>query len=97
MSTSKGRATYFVCMRGQRLPIKHHTQCPLQHHRIPPLAIIMDGANAYAECAKGNHDAKRSFGTCGVVAAILLFPFGLICCFMDSEKKCTRCGVVLAK
>jgi hypothetical protein len=27
--------------------------------------------------------------------AIVLFPFGLICLAIDSEKHCSRCGVQL--
>jgi hypothetical protein len=32
----------------------------------------------YAQCARGNHDETTSFGLCGIICAILLFPIGLI-------------------
>jgi len=31
-----------------------------------------------AQCARGNHDQTTSFGLCGIICAILLFPIGLI-------------------
>ena len=32
-----------------------------------------------AQCAIGNHDATTTFGICGIVCSILLFPIGLLC------------------
>jgi len=32
----------------------------------------------FAQCARGNHDETTSFGLCGIICAILLFPIGLI-------------------
>ncbi|KAH9966755.1 hypothetical protein BC827DRAFT_1373992 [Russula dissimulans] len=49
----------------------------------------------FAECARGNHDQTTSFGLCGIICAILLFPIGLIFLCIDTEKKCSRCGVRL--
>jgi hypothetical protein len=47
--------------------------CPerslLLHH---PLSSV------FAQCARGNHDETTSFGLCGIICAILLFPIGLI-------------------
>jgi hypothetical protein len=34
---------------------------------------------------------------CGIITAIALFPFGLICLFLDINVKCSRCGVSLPK
>ncbi|KDR74033.1 hypothetical protein GALMADRAFT_157830 [Galerina marginata CBS 339.88] len=48
-----------------------------------------------ARCAQGNHEVTTSFGPCGIITAICLFPIGLICLFMDVQKKCSRCGVTL--
>ncbi|TFY72688.1 hypothetical protein EVG20_g354 [Dentipellis fragilis] len=48
-----------------------------------------------ARCAQGDHDVSTSFGLCGILCAILLFPLGLICLCIDTEKKCSRCGVRL--
>ncbi|KAF8478594.1 hypothetical protein DFH94DRAFT_750915 [Russula ochroleuca] len=49
----------------------------------------------FAQCARGNHDQTTSFGLCGIICAILLFPIGLIFLCIDTEKKCSRCGVRL--
>ncbi|KAI0006118.1 hypothetical protein BJV74DRAFT_761438 [Russula compacta] len=49
----------------------------------------------FARCARGNHDETTSFGLCGIICAILLFPIGLIFLCIDTEKKCSRCGVRL--
>ncbi|KAF9646396.1 hypothetical protein BDM02DRAFT_3118715 [Thelephora ganbajun] len=32
-----------------------------------------------AQCANGDHDATTTFGICGIICAILLFPIGLVC------------------
>jgi len=32
----------------------------------------------FARCARGEHDVVTSFGLCGIICAILLFPIGLI-------------------
>ncbi|KAH9996773.1 hypothetical protein BJV77DRAFT_986224, partial [Russula vinacea] len=49
----------------------------------------------FAQCARGDHDPTTSFGLCGIICAILLFPIGLIFLCIDTEKKCSRCGVRL--
>ncbi|KAF8797666.1 hypothetical protein BYT27DRAFT_7265414 [Phlegmacium glaucopus] len=46
-------------------------------------------------CLRGEHKRKTTFGVCGIIAAIFLFPFGLICLFADSHHKCDRCGLSL--
>ncbi|KDR74034.1 hypothetical protein GALMADRAFT_227736 [Galerina marginata CBS 339.88] len=50
-----------------------------------------------ARCAQGNHEVTTSFGPVGIITAICLFPIGLICLFMDVQKKCSRCGVTLPR
>lgn len=47
----------------------------------------------FARCARGDHDVSKKYGPCGIITAVLLFPIGLICLFMDVDKKCARCGV----
>ena len=32
-----------------------------------------------AQCANGDHDATTTFGLCGIICAVLLFPIGLVC------------------
>ncbi|KAI0273723.1 hypothetical protein BC834DRAFT_785015, partial [Gloeopeniophorella convolvens] len=49
----------------------------------------------FARCARGDHEVTTSFGLCGIICAILLFPIGLIFLCIDTEKKCVRCGVRL--
>jgi hypothetical protein len=34
--------------------------------------------SVFAQCARGNHDETTTFGLCGIICAILLFPIGLI-------------------
>ncbi|PPQ80308.1 hypothetical protein CVT25_003657 [Psilocybe cyanescens] len=53
-------------------------------------------AELLARCARGNHQPVRKFRPCGIITAIFLFPVGLTCLYMDSEKRCTRCGEVLS-
>ncbi|VDC00649.1 unnamed protein product [Peniophora sp. CBMAI 1063] len=43
-------------------------------------------------CAQGEHEVTTTFGLCGIICAVLIFPLGLICLCLDSEKKCSRCG-----
>ncbi|THU83143.1 hypothetical protein K435DRAFT_690119 [Dendrothele bispora CBS 962.96] len=52
-------------------------------------------AALFAQCAQGRHSPKTTYGPCGIITAIICFPFGLICLFSDTEKKCDRCGVQL--
>ncbi|EIM90084.1 uncharacterized protein STEHIDRAFT_92810 [Stereum hirsutum FP-91666 SS1] len=72
----------------------------------PPGSPYTDRANPYGNqwvgdsyrtqflhrCNQGDHDVTTSFGLCGIVCAILLFPIGLMCLVIDTEKKCARCG-----
>jgi len=51
----------------------------------------------FAQCAMGNHERKTEYGICGIITAVVLFPIGLICLFIDTNVKCTRCGIALAK
>ena len=32
------------------------------------------------------------FSTCGIILAILFFPWGIICCLMMKERVCSHCG-----
>ncbi|KAF9792065.1 hypothetical protein BJ322DRAFT_1026896 [Thelephora terrestris] len=48
-----------------------------------------------AQCANGEHDATTTFGICGIICAVLLFPIGLLCLCVDNETKCSRCGARL--
>ncbi|ETW85840.1 hypothetical protein HETIRDRAFT_379978 [Heterobasidion irregulare TC 32-1] len=48
-----------------------------------------------ARCAQGHHDPTTHFGVCGIICAVLLFPIGLVCLFLDTDRKCSRCGVPL--
>ncbi|KAF9054036.1 hypothetical protein BJ165DRAFT_1522616 [Panaeolus papilionaceus] len=47
-------------------------------------------------CAQGYHESGRSFGLCGICSAVLLFPIGLACLFLDSERRCRECGAILS-
>ncbi|KAK0463962.1 uncharacterized protein EV420DRAFT_1638880 [Desarmillaria tabescens] len=49
----------------------------------------------YAQCAAGVHEPTTKFGICGIITAVVCFPIGLICLFMDTEQKCNRCGIKL--
>jgi len=48
-----------------------------------------------ARCAQGNHESRRHFGVIGILLAVFLFPIGLFCLGVDSERNCSRCGVRL--
>ncbi|KAK7078762.1 hypothetical protein SK128_026635 [Halocaridina rubra] len=41
-------------------------------------------------CKEGYLEAE--FSCCGILAAIALFPLGLICCCLFKVKVCTYCG-----
>jgi len=45
----------------------------------------------FAQCARGNHDETTSFGLCGIICAILLFPIGLI--FLWYVMPCLCCDL----
>ncbi|EPQ58076.1 hypothetical protein GLOTRDRAFT_37428 [Gloeophyllum trabeum ATCC 11539] len=45
-----------------------------------------------ARCARGDHDRHAEYGVGGIITAVLCFPIGLCCLFMDREVKCSRCG-----
>ncbi|KAK0196937.1 hypothetical protein F5146DRAFT_1129733 [Armillaria mellea] len=49
----------------------------------------------YAQCAAGVHEPTTKFGVCGIITAVVCFPIGLICLFIDTEQKCNRCGIKL--
>src|SRR6266481_8842125 len=53
--------------RNQRKPSSRFS-CSLDHNVF----------SVFAQCARGNHDETTSFGLCGIICAILLFPIGLI-------------------
>ncbi|KZV89847.1 hypothetical protein EXIGLDRAFT_617680, partial [Exidia glandulosa HHB12029] len=45
-----------------------------------------------AKCAAGEHASSYSYGPVGIISAVLLFPIGLMCLFIDRERRCARCG-----
>lgn len=46
--------------------------------------------SVFAQCAMGNHDVTTSFGLCGIICAILLFPIGLIFLWYAMICLCSR-------
>ncbi|KAF4576775.1 Membrane protein BRI3 [Pleurotus pulmonarius] len=52
-------------------------------------------AALFARCAQGRHERTTKYGACGIIAAILLFPIGILCLFLDTEDRCAVCGTVL--
>ncbi|KAJ7709816.1 hypothetical protein B0H17DRAFT_1029356 [Mycena rosella] len=52
-------------------------------------------AQLFAQCAAGVHQPTTKYGVCGIITAVLCFPIGLICLFIDTEQKCDRCGIKL--
>lgn len=50
----------------------------------------------FARCARGDHDIVRKHGALGIICAVILFPIGFTCFFLDVQKKCARCGTVIA-
>ncbi|KIL66356.1 hypothetical protein M378DRAFT_160771 [Amanita muscaria Koide BX008] len=61
---------------------------------IPSAGVYFD---PYAVCREKGHEPKKSFGILGIIAAIVFFPIGLLCCFLDRWTVCRRCGATLAK
>ncbi|KIP06227.1 hypothetical protein PHLGIDRAFT_19512 [Phlebiopsis gigantea 11061_1 CR5-6] len=81
-------------------PLNPHTQQqqpPVQPQMTPAQMEAQIGSTyqqqLFAQCARGNHEPARKYGACGIIAAVLLFPIGLICLFADSEERCARCQV----
>ncbi|KAJ7581256.1 hypothetical protein C8J56DRAFT_794447 [Mycena floridula] len=55
-------------------------------------------AQLFARCAQGAcMSLTTKYGVCGIITAVVCFPIGLICLFMDTEQKCARCGIRLDK
>ncbi|KAJ6596982.1 hypothetical protein DFH09DRAFT_107961 [Mycena vulgaris] len=52
-------------------------------------------AQLFAQCAQGIHQPTTKYGVCGIITAVICFPIGLICLFIDTEQKCDRCGIKL--
>jgi hypothetical protein len=48
-----------------------------------PLFMFFPSSQSFcavlARCANGEHDATTTFGICGIICSILLFPIGLVC------------------
>ncbi|KAF7338226.1 hypothetical protein MVEN_02047800 [Mycena venus] len=53
-------------------------------------------AQLFAQCAQGIHQPTTKYGVCGIITAVVCFPIGLICLFIDTEQKCDRCGIKLS-
>ncbi|KAJ7343398.1 hypothetical protein DFH08DRAFT_225708 [Mycena albidolilacea] len=53
-------------------------------------------AQLFAQCAQGIHQPTTKYGVCGIITAVVCFPIGLICLFVDTEQKCDRCGIKLS-
>ncbi|KAF5381729.1 hypothetical protein D9615_005538 [Tricholomella constricta] len=72
----------------------HPAQMPSQPTREMSAAQMGEQYRAaqFAQCAQGNHSRTRKYGVCGIIAAVVFFPIGLICLCLDSEEVCTRCG-----
>ncbi|KAF8066881.1 hypothetical protein FPV67DRAFT_1213280 [Lyophyllum atratum] len=64
---------------------------PTQEMSAPALGEQYRAAQ-FARCAQGNHSRKTKYGVCGIITAVILFPFGLVCLFLDKDEVCTICG-----
>ncbi|KAK7692319.1 hypothetical protein QCA50_003944 [Cerrena zonata] len=51
----------------------------------------------YARCARGDHSLVSKHGAVGIICAVIMFPIGFTCFFLDVEKKCERCGTVVSR
>ncbi|KAI0667617.1 hypothetical protein C8Q78DRAFT_1051799 [Trametes maxima] len=63
--------------------------------QAPPTTGAQYQQQLFAMCAAGQHDVTTKHGIAGIIGAILLFPIGLLCLFLDVEKRCVRCGARL--
>jgi len=72
--------------------LRSHTQ-PQPIIIAPTAAQIGDHyrAEMYAQCARGQHQRKVTYGVCGIIIAIILFPIGLLAMLADRREECTRC------
>ncbi|KIK08282.1 hypothetical protein K443DRAFT_85829 [Laccaria amethystina LaAM-08-1] len=74
------------------------SQPPPAYPTSQPISAAAKGEQYHQEllarCAAGQHEYTTRFGPCGIITAIFCFPIGLICLFKDSERRCTRCGIV---
>ncbi|KAJ7774488.1 hypothetical protein DFH07DRAFT_799814, partial [Mycena maculata] len=41
-------------------------------------------AQLFAQCAQGIHQPTTKYGVCGIITAVICFPIGLICLFIDT-------------
>ncbi|KAF8307940.1 hypothetical protein DL93DRAFT_2087509 [Clavulina sp. PMI_390] len=84
--------------RGNQSPLPNapqNNQYPPQAVYVPPAARAAGAAAGMNErCSRGFHDYETHFGVIGIVMAILLFPFGIFCLFIDRKRKCRKCGFI---
>ncbi|KAF8583764.1 hypothetical protein K439DRAFT_1634091 [Ramaria rubella] len=59
----------------------------------PQVVVTQPQVMVMGNCAQGQHFFTTQYGACGIIAAILLFPIGLIFLFTDQQRVCTRCGI----
>ncbi|KAG1752831.1 hypothetical protein EDB19DRAFT_1670055 [Suillus lakei] len=46
---------------------------------------------------QGEHVNETNFSIPGILAAIIWFPLGIVCCLLDRRVKCRRCGAIIDK
>jgi len=75
-------------------PAPNYDPNPPQQQRATRNGVGVDMGTQFkdAQCARGIHAPVMHYGVCGIIAAICLFPFGLIFLLVDRERRCARCG-----
>ncbi|KAI9598937.1 hypothetical protein BDF19DRAFT_429585 [Syncephalis fuscata] len=54
-----------------------------------------NGKNA-TFCIDGTaHNWEREYTCCGILWLIILFPWGICCCYFGAKKRCSKCQQVL--
>ncbi|KZT61981.1 hypothetical protein CALCODRAFT_490528 [Calocera cornea HHB12733] len=47
-------------------------------------------------CLQYGHVPLTTHGILGILAAVIFFPIGVLCCMIDRRSVCARCGEVLS-
>ncbi|RXG72371.1 hypothetical protein Avbf_00420 [Armadillidium vulgare] len=69
---------------------KQHPGCPIFAPTTSPFGSKFSLKLEFVSSKVGILDER--FTCCGIFLGIILFPLGLICCFLMRRRQCTNCG-----
>jgi len=60
-----------------------------------PSVACMAPDESLAQCARHRHVKRTKYSCCGIISAVLFFPWGLFCLMGSRLVYCERCGLIL--